>query len=171
MPSKPEARGGDAKRRGPAEPPGSVEEALDRARRHGRAAIADALAAIHALLDAAALATAGEPAQAHRLFGPLAGLLEGLEADLASAPRDSSESLLASIADALDAEIARWEARASADADARAVLRAFLGLRELLWEFGVRRTGANDGATPPDGGGAAKRRRPRPRVQRVRVEG
>ncbi len=53
MPSKPEARGGDAKRRGPAEPPGSVEEALDRARRHGRAAIADALDAIHALLDAA----------------------------------------------------------------------------------------------------------------------
>ncbi len=171
MPSKREASGGDAKPRRAAEPPGSVEEALARARLHGRAAITDALAAIRALLDAAALATAGEPAQAHRLFGPLAGLLESLEADLEAAPRDASESLLASIADALDAEIARWEERASADADARAVLRAFLGLRELLWEFGVRRTGANDGATPPDGGGAAKRRRPRPRVQRVRVEG
>jgi hypothetical protein len=47
------------------------------------------------------------------------------------------------------------------------VLRAFLGLRELLWEFGVRR---------PDDGAAGSRprraaRRARPRVQRVRVEG
>ncbi len=171
MPSKREARGRDAKPRRAAEPPGSVEEALDRARRHGRAAIADVLAAIHALLDAAALATAGEPAQAHRLFAPLAGLLEGLEADLEAAPRDASESLLASIADALDAEISRWEARADADADARAVLRAFLGLRELLWEFGVRRTGGNGEVTPPDRRRAAARRRPRRRVQRVRVEG
>ena len=171
MPSKREARGGDAKRRGPAEPPGSIEEALDRARRHGRAAIADALDAIHALLDAAALATAGEPAQAHRFFAPLAGLLEGLEANLGAAPSDASEPLLAAIADALDAEIARWEARADADADARAVLRAFLGLRELLWEFGVRRTGASDEAKPPDKRRAAARRRPGPRVQRVRVEG
>ena len=40
--------------------------------------------------------------------------------------------------DALDAEIARWETKARQDADARAVLRAFLGVRELLWELGMR---------------------------------
>ena len=149
MPSDRETHEGDAEPRQSAEPPGSVEEALTRARLHGRAAIADVLAAIHALLDAAALASGGEPARAHRLFAPLAGLLEGLEADFAAAPRDASAPLLASIADALDAEIARWEALAEADSDARAVLRAFLGLRELLWEFGVRRTSA----APPRAGG------------------
>ena len=101
---------------------------------------------------------AGEPARAHRLFAPLAGLLEGLEADLGATPDDASQPLLASIADALDAEIARWEALAEADSDARAVLRAFLGLRELLWEFGVRRSGGANGGTPPDGRRAATRR-------------
>ncbi len=171
MPSKPDTPKGDAKPQRAAEPPGSVEEALERARRHGRAAIADSLAAIHALLDAAALATAGEPAQAHRLFAPLATLLESLEANLDAEARDVSESLLASIADALDAEITRWEARAETDADARGVLRAFLGLRELLWEFGVRRNGGTNGGAPPDGRRATTRKRPRPRVQRVRVEG
>ena len=171
MPNKRETHEGDAEPRQGAEPPGSVEEALARARLHGRAAIADALAAIHALLDAAALATGGEPAQAHRLFAPLAGLLENLEVSFAAESRDASEPLLASIADALDAEIARWEARADTDSDARAVLRAFLGLRELLWEFGVRRSGGPSGGTPPGGRRAATRKRPRPRVQRVRVEG
>jgi hypothetical protein len=80
--------------------------------------------------------------------------------------------LLAAIAEALDAEIARWELRAQDDADARAVLRAFLGMRELLWEFGVRRSQAGG---PPREDEAIHRpapaRRARPRVQRVRVEG
>jgi hypothetical protein len=171
LPSKREAPAAGAEQPRTHEPSDSVTEALDQARHHGRAAIANVLAAIHALLDAAALATAGEPARAHRLFAPLAGLLEGLEADLGATPDDASQPLLASIADALDAEIARWEALAEADSDARAVLRAFLGLRELLWEFGVRRKSDASGGTAPDESGAAARRRPRSRVQRVPVEG
>jgi hypothetical protein len=42
------------------------------------------------------------------------------------------------VAAALDAEIARWEASSRDDPEARAVLRAFLGVREILWEVGLR---------------------------------
>lgn len=152
--------------------PRSAEEALASAAQHARAALAEALAAVHALLDAASLAASGEPAATRRLLGPLARALEGLAADLDRAGRERSLPLLAAIAEALDAEIARWELRAQEDADARAVLRAFLGMRELLWEFGVRRSEAGADAREDEAirrPGAA--RRARPRVQRVRVEG
>jgi len=149
----------------------TAEQALARAGSHARAALAESLRAADALLDAASLATSGEPAQTRRLLGPLSRSLEGLAAGLEDAERDGTRRLLAAIAEALDAEIGRWELRARDDADARAVLRAFLGLRELLWEFGVRRPEAAERE-----GGAGARRRPRarrarPRVQRVRVEG
>ena len=48
------------------------------------------------------------------------------------------------------------------------MLRAFLGLRELLWELGVRRN-AHGGPAPSEDGAARPRRRG-PRVQRVPVE-
>ena len=74
----------------------------------------------------------------------------------------------------LEAEIERWEARAGDDPEARAVLRAFLGLRELLWEFGIRpsgsRTGSETGNSFRSRRGTARRSRPR-RVQRVEIEG
>jgi hypothetical protein len=152
-----------------AAPPATAEEALARAARHTRAALAESLCALHALLDAASLAASGRPAEGRRLLGPLARGLEGLAGDLDAAAGGGSGSLLLAIAEALDAEIARWEARARDDADARAVLRAFLGLRELLWEFGVRRPEA-----PGRGPVRARPGRARPagpRVQRVRVEG
>jgi hypothetical protein len=117
----------------------SATEALERARRHARAGLAEALAAAHALLDATSLTISDKPAKSHHLLSPIAALLDGLSAELdGGAGRDES-AVLHSIAAALDQEIARWQARADTDADARAVLRAFLGLRELLWEFGVRR--------------------------------
>jgi hypothetical protein len=87
-------------------------------------------------------------------------VLEGLASDLGRRGGDGPEPLLASIAEALDIEIARWEKRARDDLDARAVLRAFLGLREILWEVGVRPR--------------PKRARQRPagrRIQRVPVQG
>lgn len=155
-----------------AEPPRDVAEALGRARDHGRAAAAEALAAVRALLDAAALATSGETSEAHRLLSPLASLLEGLSSEL-EAPGARSAPVLEALADALDAEIARWEIRAREDADARAVLRAFLGVRELLWELGVRRREQ----TQDESAGPSKRPRQGPRgrgprrVQRVPVEG
>ena len=141
-------------------PPATVEEALARAREHARLAAAETLIVIHALLDAAALAGSGKPLQAHRQLAPLARMLEGLASDLTRRGGDGPEPLLASIAEALDVEIARWEQRARDDLDARAVLRAFLGLREILWEFGVR-----PGPKRP-------RKRPAgPRIQRVPVQG
>jgi hypothetical protein len=141
------------------DPPETAGEALARAREHGRAAVAEALAALRALLDAAALAGTGVPAADHRGLAAAARWLDGLDA------RAGSPSLLVSVAEALDAEIARWEERAQDDPDARAVLRAFLGLRELLWEFGLR---------PP--ARARPRRREaepaaRPRAARARSEG
>ena len=125
---------------------------------------------LRALLDAAALASAGTPSEASRVFGPLARLLDELAAQLGGdAPLPSS--VLAAIAEALDVEIARWEQRAREDADARAVLRAFLGLREVLWEFGVRAGGKASDADPKPPASGRTRARPRRRVQRVRVEG
>ena len=63
--------------------------------------------------------------------------------------------------EALDAEIARWEERAKTDDDARAMLRAYLGLREILWELGVR---------PESARGKRSERDRAPRVQRVHID-
>jgi len=75
-------------------------------------------------------------------------------------------ALTHALAGALDAEIARWEARAAQDPDARAVLRAFLGVRELLWELGVRPSTSSQ-PTPAPEKAAARRKR----VERVPVQG
>ena len=115
---------------------------------------------------------------AHRLLGPLAGLLEVLSAQLDRGAETASAPILDALTEALDVEIARWEQRAGDDPDARAVLRAFLGLRELLWEFGVGRRPADErhrrAPDPPAADPRARRsRQPRrgPRVQRVPIEG
>ena len=153
-------------------PPGSAEEALGRAREHARSAVAELLQALHALLDAATLATGGAPAAEHPVLAQLAQMLAGLAADLSPGGSASPDSVLAAVAQALDVEIARWEKRARQDPDARSVLRAFLGLRELLWEFGVRPGGSGPApAHPPEKPPRAGRRASPPRVQRVRVEG
>jgi hypothetical protein len=141
-------------------PPTTVEEALGRAREHGRLAAAETVLTLQALLDAAALAGSGRAMRDHRQLAPLARLLEGLASDLARRGGEGPEPLLAAIAEALDVEIARWEERARDDLDARAVLRAFLGLREILWELGVRPQPKR-----------ARKRPAGPRVQRVPVQG
>jgi hypothetical protein len=151
--------------------PQTVTEALERARLHGRAAAAETLAALRALLDAAALASSGAPSDRSRVLQPLAHLLDDLASQL-SGTSGLPSSVLEAIAEALDAEIERWEQRARDDTDARAVLRAFLGLREVLWEFGVRARGkASAAPATPRPGEPARRRGSRRRVQRVRVEG
>ncbi len=157
-------------------PPESSGEALERARGHARRATAEALAGVQAVLDAAALATSGVPSEIHTLLGPLAVLLSGLEDRLVRSAGPMSAPIVHAITDALDAEISRWETRAQDDPEARAVLRAFLGLRELLWEFGLRRDrgGVHDdpgGNESEAGRGPRVKRSRRPRVQRVTVEG
>jgi hypothetical protein len=167
-------------RQGEAAPPENATEAIAQARRHTVSAIAETLAAIRALLDASSLALTGEASANNAVLGPLARILEGLRAEFdGGAATGEAAALLRSIAEALDAEIARWQARAESDPEARAVLRAFLGLRELLWEFGIRREPDPDPAEsekgPPHGARKAGRsksgRRKKPRVQRVTVEG
>lgn len=168
----------DRTRQGGDSPPESASAALARARKHANAAIAEALAATHALLDAAALTLSGEACADHPLLGPIARLLDGLRAEFAGgATTAEAAALLHSIAEALEHEIERWQARAGSDPEARAVLRAFLGLRELLWEFGVRRqtdrteTAAGPARGARKAGHSKSGRRGKPRVQRVTVEG
>ncbi|HXV37544.1 MAG TPA: hypothetical protein VEC18_10360 [Myxococcota bacterium] len=150
-------------------------DAIARARGHAKAALGETLAALGALLDAASLAAIGEPPAGSALLGALSRILEALRAEIdADAALHAGGPLLQSIAEALDVEIARWQQRAESDDEARAVLRAFLGLRELLWEFGVRRERGGDAARARHARRSSRAdtaRAPRARVQRVTVEG
>jgi len=129
--------------------------------------------AARALLDALSLALHGAGPDERRVLGLAARALD--DAADALAGGGARPGLLAAVAEALDAEIARWEARARQDADARAVLRAYLGLREILWELGVRPAGASPDAAPGAGrstrGRGPTSGRGRGRIQRVPVEG
>jgi hypothetical protein len=150
-------------------PADDARQALARAARHARTAASEAALSVRALLDAAALFSAGVPAETHAALRGAAHWLDAIARG--AAPEDGPDASLAqALADALDAEIGRWEKRAAQDPDARAVLRAFLGVRELLWELGVRSDAQPSGA----------RRAPRPaerpapprrRVERARVQG
>jgi hypothetical protein len=164
-----------------APPPRNADEALDRARRHGLTAFAEGVAALRALLDAASLAATGAPGAAH---APFADALRWIDA---AAQRARSEAGVPgalwadTVADALDDEIERWETRARHDPEARAVLRAFLGVREILWEFGLRPRAAAPAEAPasprPDRAAPSTTRAPRSarrtptRLQRVPIEG
>jgi hypothetical protein len=155
-----------------------VSEALARARQHGRAAAAEALAMTRALIDATSLAASGQPSEVSRILGPLAKLLEALGDELGHEAGDGSPRILDSIAEAVEEEIRFWENRARDDTEARTVLRAFLGLREILWEFGVRRSGDAKGAQrdepphpPPPPSHRRSAKSPGARVQRVSIEG
>jgi len=129
-------------------PPESVEAALALAAKHGRNALAEALLAGHALLDATSLALTGHAAvqdsdldsksDAVRAIARVVHGMDALAERLRSDEVRETRRLIDALLSALDAEIARWERQARDDGDARAVLRAFLGLRELLWELGLR---------------------------------
>ncbi len=153
--------------------PSDVRQALERARHHARLSAAEAARAARALLDAASLAATGAPSTTRRGMALAARALDDLADALGD---DASGPLVGAIADALDAEISRWEQRAAEDPDARAVLRAWLGLREMLWELGVRRPPASKAR--PHGAPAARRAAGRPAgprrrgaLQRVPLEG
>ena len=159
--------------------PKSVAEALDRARRHTRQALAESVAAARALLDAASIGLSGAPASTHRTLADLARALDQASAALAREDGPFSPLAIQVVLDALDGEIERWEKRSQHDDDARAVLRAFLGLREILWELGLRpRLRTDPGPSPgsaraPQAGDRAPKRsgRSASRVQRVTIEG
>ena len=125
-------------RRGSTAPPSAeaATEALQRAALHGRRACAEAIEAVRALLDAASLGLTGQTADQHAAFAVFSQFLSDLSERLAVKNTDIAPLIL----DALGEEIHRWEERSKDDPEARAVLRAFLGLREILWELGVRGT-------------------------------
>ena len=153
--------------RGNADAGETARQALIRARGHARNAAAETIAALRALLDAAALGITQESAEQHRALATLARALDDLRERLSSDSSDVSALIL----DALNGEIRRWEERSQDDPDSRAVLRAFLGMREILWEFGVRAEarparGTEAGGTSPRDPKPARRKR----VQRVEVE-
>ena len=146
----------------PEDPAAALDAALARSREHARAAVSETLSCLRALLDAASLATSGVPAEGHGLLRQLASALGDAAEGLT--PNVDGNEIVEAVAAALDDEIVRWEVRAEGDPDARAVLRAFLGVRELLWELGIRR----DRNTRARGPSVA---RPREGVQRVHVRG
>jgi len=156
---------------GHAATPTSVEEALARARQHGQAALAETLATLGALLDAASLAATGTAGDSGRM-APFARTLEQLRGWLDPSGSRDAAALLESFLAALDAEIGRWEKRSGQDPEARAVLRAFLAVRELLWEAGARPAEQRSTQQPPRAArpGPARVRGPR-RARRVPVEG
>jgi hypothetical protein len=160
-------------------PPTSPAEALAEARRHAQRAAAESAAALRALLDAAALAAHGEPAASGRL-APLAEALEHFAAWLHPEGEETGDAVLRALADGLDAEITRWEARSREDPEARSVLRAFLAVREVLFEMSTRfgPAATSSAAAQPDDADTDERsprprrvRRSRRRVERVAVEG
>ena len=139
----------------------SAREALARARQHLQTALKEALEAVRALLDAGNLLANGQPADAHPTLAKLSKGLDDLSTQLGSDASPTSAPVFDTVLDALDIEIERWEKRSESDAEARPVLRAFIGVREILWEFGLRRDK-----------GSARATRPRSaRVQRVDVQG
>lgn len=123
---------------------------------HARNAIAEASLSAIALLDAISIPITGrialDSAEAAGLAGRGLSSLSRRLGEVARIARSADtplpDELLGAVLDALDSEITRWEQRSREDPDARAVLRAFLGLREILWEFGVR--GRSASADPPE---------------------
>ena len=108
-------------------------------------------------------------ASADSMVGQLQEQLEDLIAVLrGSASFAMPRALAAPLSAAIEIEIKRWEERSRTDPDARLVLRAFLGMRELLWEVSTRDDGARTPAEPRSN--ADPRKATRPRVQRFDIE-
>jgi hypothetical protein len=163
----------------------SARDALERARLHAQTAVSEMLSALRALLDAASLGAMGAPAEANPALRVVTRALDSLAEQLATQGAGVSPAVVDAVLDALDAEIARWELRSKEDPEARPVLRAFLGVREILWEVGLRRSGGEakeQRETRPQGRRGAQSARPgqdakagagarRSRVQRLDVKG
>ncbi len=150
-----------------------VQEAIARARTHLRNATREGLEAARALVEAALHAGGasefGQGSLPAELRRALDNLFDSLGQDrLFTMPKALAEPLYR----ALDAEIGRWEKRSESDETARRVLRAFLALRELLWELGMQRdqdeqdAGDSPWPKPKEANPPSSRRR----VQRFDIE-
>ena len=119
--------------------PDTVEQALAQSLQHARNSASEALMAARKLMDALSILLSNEPVVRHaQPDSPIAQLAQAIErwAGAVRGPEpDYPSPELGAILQALDTEIERWGEKASSDPDARTVLRAFLGMREILWEF------------------------------------
>ncbi|MEE3326049.1 MAG: hypothetical protein VX252_01805 [Myxococcota bacterium] len=115
----------------------SVEEALAQSRKHARMALSEVLRSISYLIDAAALGLgAGQNPILDSGWTSLVGAIDETARKLAGVQIHSTqEDRVAEILAALELEISRWEDRAHRDTHAQAVLLAFTGLREMIWEI------------------------------------
>lgn len=116
------------------------EEALAKAMQHARSAISETLQALGHLIDATALASTDQNSNAREWLDMAQRALGSLGSALDERPKSSDAHAVDAVLDALDQEIQRWQTQAESSPEARAVLRAYLGLREILWEFGFRRS-------------------------------
>ena len=149
------------------------EEALKRARSHLQQATLEGLEAARVLLQAAMRSRGlAADASADSWLGNLQLSLEDLIAGLRkNTPFMLPAALAEPLAAALETEIKRWEQRSQTDPDARLVLRTFLGLRELLWELGMRREPSSTSQGSPSNPSSRGPARPkRDRVQRFDIE-
>lgn len=165
----------------------SVRQAVERAAHHARLALLESVASSRALLDAASIAVSGESAQTHPRLSEFAQALDQVSDALSGDSSSLGSAALVTLQKAIDSEISRWETRSQTDTDARAVLRAFLALREFLWELGVRpktaerdravdkrerqRAADRDVSCAEEPNFPSEVRRGTPRVQRIKIEG
>ena len=155
------------------------DEAIERARVHLRLASVEGLETARALMDAVTIAAGRTASAPGTTSGEIARALDDLIAHLrAGGGLSVPGAVAAPLAQALDREIERWQKRSRTEPEARAVLRAFLSLREILWELGVRvePAAASPSASPQgdperDSGAEVPPRRRARRVQRFDVEG
>lgn len=116
------------------------EEALAKAMQHARSAVSEILQAIGHLIDATALASTNPGSSTREWLDMAQRALGSLGNALDERPKSNDAHAVDAVLDALDQEIQRWQTQAESSPEARAVLRAYLGLREILWEFGFRRS-------------------------------
>jgi len=129
---------------------GELDEAIGRARDHARRALLETLATVQALLDVLLRTQSIDPSSREASGPSIQDTLSSWHETLRNGgdfdlPKNVVEPLL----EALDREIARWERRSRSDPEARTVLRAFLGLREVLWEFVATPGESADMSTAP----------------------
>jgi len=164
-----------------------AKQAIERARGHLDAALRESLEASRALVEAASAAGGMGESAAGGFADEIKSALDNWIARVEDGGALSiPKAVIEPLERALQAEIARWEKRSATDETARPVLRAFLGLRELLWEMGMRGDAEDRDATrgDPDRRGAQNEAaspthaepsdstppRPGPRVQRFNLE-
>jgi hypothetical protein len=120
-------------------PPDTVEEALGRSLEHARSSASEALMAARLLLDALSILLANEPVARHAEhnspIGYLASSIERWAGSLRPPEPNPNSPDFPAVLRAVEDEIERWAGRAQDDPDARTVLHAFLGMREILWEL------------------------------------